>query len=1230
MRNTIVILALLVLSGRVFSGPPEQQFTFAKRLYEDRMYDLAAEQFQGFLRDHPESELAPEARLLLADSYYRSRSYEKALREYQDFIVNHPDDLRIPEVWVRSAEILSTLGRFHQSGKTYLKVHSVFPGSELAPKALLEAGKAFNKGDDPKEAVRALRVLIDEYQKSPLLDETRYELGLALLKMGDHVSALTELEKIKSPESKSKALLRIMKVYLEQDQPSGAESTLVQLETQAPEGETTGEAQYIFAKWLQTRGDYQRAADLFRRAIGLLPEGELKQEASLNLAETRTMAGEDSLAVLSYEEFLKDYPESPQRAKAMFGLGKALLKSGNLDRGTRLMERLQRLFPASEYVTESLRLLGEAHQAQRHLEKTIAYYREYLAACKDPNLKDEVKYRLASIYERGLNWHSEAISIYKELTHRNSAIGEASTFALARSLEADGQEQRALEEYHKFLKRFPNSELADLVKERIEYITEFIPQYPEAVKDLSRLVQEILMGRSREKTLYRLGILFYERLKSFDEAAQAFDTFAREYPDDDRADDALHMLAQSYLKLAKRYTFERRTTEAKDFHEKAVQVHKAIVRSYPESEWADDSAIFLIEEQLGRIPADTTRYRLMLRSYESFLETYTTSDQLDFALLRIGDAYRGLSSQDPALLKQAISVYGRIEQQFPQSDYADDAIFGAAVSHVKAGESDSARRLFERLLSDYPRGNHTEEARLELGKILLEAKQYERAVEQFEGILAQKGPQSKPLQEVRLLLADAYSGLKEFDSAIDLYQTILGQKAKEEDLRVWDLWRNDEGVSHQSETQVLPDDIRRQTLLGLASAYENKGQYDEAIQSYDELLRSYPEGSVADSVLFRKAELLLIVNRKHESIETFQQLIQHHPLSPFRPPAEKRVAEILFQLGNYQQALQAYSKAAASSPDDIESNGYRVVCLFRMGKEKQAAKAARAFRKRFGKGNEWSSRFEYEEGMFFLNRKQYQKALEHFQRVIKDYPESQYVDDAHYHMGASLLLEGKHDKALDAFTDFIKRYEHSPHLGQANMKLGTIYYMKGQFAEAIDAYKHVIEAGNDSTLVPDAMFNLILAYERFGDLLSAIRISKELIRRFPDYESTGRVRVKLGILFMELGRYREAIDQFEDSLKGAAGEEEAELRFHIAESYFNLGEYEKALLWYLRVAYLNPDQTMWAVTAEYKAGISYEKLGKTEEAKQLYRRMMTRYGSSSEWGRAVAKRLDGLEQLHTR
>jgi len=66
LKRTVVLLALLGCAAQVLAQSDEAEFTFAKRLYDDEMYGLAAEQLARFVQNRPSSRRAQEAYMLLA------------------------------------------------------------------------------------------------------------------------------------------------------------------------------------------------------------------------------------------------------------------------------------------------------------------------------------------------------------------------------------------------------------------------------------------------------------------------------------------------------------------------------------------------------------------------------------------------------------------------------------------------------------------------------------------------------------------------------------------------------------------------------------------------------------------------------------------------------------------------------------------------------------------------------------------------------------------------------------------------------------------------------------------------------------------------------------------------------------------------------------------------------------------------------------------------------------
>ena len=150
MRRPIILLVVCLFLGQTLAQAREiDELGFAQKLYQDQMYELAAEQLRGLLRDRPADPKASAAQLLLAHCYLEAEKPEGALHNYQDFIVNYPGDIHLPEAWKGCARSLTLFGRPRKAADTYLKLQIHFRGSHLAPEALLVSGMIFSDAEQP-------------------------------------------------------------------------------------------------------------------------------------------------------------------------------------------------------------------------------------------------------------------------------------------------------------------------------------------------------------------------------------------------------------------------------------------------------------------------------------------------------------------------------------------------------------------------------------------------------------------------------------------------------------------------------------------------------------------------------------------------------------------------------------------------------------------------------------------------------------------------------------------------------------------------------------------------------------------------------------------------------------------------------------------------------------------------------------------------------------------------
>lgn len=113
--------------------PAEQQaYDQAFRALRETRYADAAEGFDGFLRDHPDSSYAPNALYWLGEVYYVTRDFETALAQFERLQSTYPDSGKKADALLKIGFSHYELGNWDRARAALEQVISDFPGTNYS------------------------------------------------------------------------------------------------------------------------------------------------------------------------------------------------------------------------------------------------------------------------------------------------------------------------------------------------------------------------------------------------------------------------------------------------------------------------------------------------------------------------------------------------------------------------------------------------------------------------------------------------------------------------------------------------------------------------------------------------------------------------------------------------------------------------------------------------------------------------------------------------------------------------------------------------------------------------------------------------------------------------------------------------------------------------------------------------------------------------------------------
>jgi TolA-binding protein len=308
---------------------------------------------------------------------------------------------------------------------------------------------------------------------------------------------------------------------------------------------------------------------------------------------------------------------------------------------------------------------------------------------------------------------------------------------------------------------------------------------------------------------------------------------------------------------------------------------------------------------------------------------------------------------------------------------------------------------------------------------------------------------------------------------------------------------------------------------------------------------------------------------------------------------------------------------------------------------------------------------ENKEGEVDRNLKEkYNEVITKCSNIIRDYPNSKWVDDAIFLMGQSLVRQGEYDKGIRKFIELTTNFPESGYVPLSIYWLATANYEKGEYNQALLYTKRFLDTYPKHKMRFEVMFlagDISLALEDYeGALAYYSRVATESGNKKHKEEAT----LRSAELYYQMKDWTEAAASYESVLgKGMDWNIRYSVSLSLAQCYTHLGRCaeakelcdgllkeitttkEKPAVMLGRAASLECMDSLQAALREYKViassfprsnysaeayfnlGVIYhEKLDSLQQAQQAYAKVSNE-SASSEFAAIALQRSGSLKRL---
>lgn len=543
---------------------------------------------------------------------------------------------------------------------------------------------------------------------------------------------------------------------------------------------------------------------------------------------------------------------------------------------------------------------------------------------------------------------------------------------------------------------------------------------------------------------------------------------------------------------------------------------------------------------LGEIYYHDGKYQEAITHLKQYEQSYK-AQQKD--LLREDLYLLGMSYYQRSDYKNAVAYLQKVKQE--DDPLTENTNYHLGNAHLQLNNPEQAKMAYNAVVLSGKNDTLREEAMYNYALISYRSSTaLGESVTAFTNFLGEY-PHSKHRTQIYELMCDAFMSSKNYKAALAVLDSINDPSRKMRETKEYLRYQIGTDLFLQGKTQEAVQyftdviDNNKSTSIYKTESYYWRGECYYRLKDYDKALSEYQSFGRQTNVAKSKNKALLNYQIGYTYFSQKQYTEAQKAFIDYTGSADKSLA-------TYSDAMNRLGDCYFISRDYVKAESYyaKVVSLG-------------------GSGRDYAM---FQRGYALGLLKRYSDKIHLLDQLVKQWPKSDYADDALYEMARSELQQENNEAALKDYDRLLSAYPHSSLARKASLEKAMIYYNIGKHTEAIAAYKQVIKNYPGSEEAYSAL-----------DGLQTIYVETNNVSEFLAYTKT-------------LGKISMVTNNQEDSLTYAA-----------AERQYMLGNYQEAVGGLGKYISQYCDGGRYCMIAQYYLADSHYKLGNKDDAKDAYK-----------------------------